>query len=294
MSKTIVIKDVKGKDIKDISLEVYNKILNLNLNIDSLIIQLPINFYFLDEEILNQLGKINIFTTNTMEDSDEIIVIIKEKDNYKIAIDGPSASGKSTIAKALSKILGIDYLDTGSMYRAITYYLLKEKIDLNNQYEVENSIDNITMEFYSNSIVLNNKVLKDELRTEIVTNNVSLVSSYSSVRKKLVTIQRNIAKNNSIILDGRDIGTVVFPNAEYKFYLIASPEERAKRRLEDSSSKLDLDYNEILKDIKRRDYLDMNRKISPLKKADDAILIDSSKLSINEVIEVILNEIRGI
>ncbi|MDL2310926.1 (d)CMP kinase [Peptostreptococcaceae bacterium OttesenSCG-928-C18] len=213
---------------------------------------------------------------------------------YKIALDGPSASGKSTIAKILSGILGIKYLDTGAMYRAITYYLISNNINLESKKGVKNKLNDIEISYFEEDIKVNGQVVTDKLRTDIINKNVSKVSSYSSVREKLVNIQRNIAKKNSIILDGRDIGTVVLPNAEYKFFLVASAEERAKRRLNDANSKSEYSYEEILEDIKKRDYLDSTREISPLKKADDAIEIDSTNMSINEVVEFILKYIRGI
>ncbi|QQK09120.1 (d)CMP kinase [Miniphocaeibacter halophilus] len=253
--------------------------------------------YYLDEDILKKLGDINIFITNNINSSKEdkgIIVKIKEKKVFRIAIDGPSASGKSTISKYLSEILAIDYLDTGAMYRAITFYLLENGYSLTDENEIEKGIKKIILKYDNNNIIINNKILKDELRTEVVTKNVSLISSYSSVRSKLVNIQREIAKKNSIILDGRDIGTVVLPNAEYKFFLVADPEVRARRRLKDKNSRLNMTFDEIVEDIKRRDYLDSTRAISPLKKAEDAIVIDSSKLTINEVVENILKSIRGI
>ncbi|HHX68714.1 MAG TPA: (d)CMP kinase [Gallicola sp.] len=252
--------------------------------------------YYLDENILEKLGNINIFITNNVNnniDDKRIIVKIKEKKIFRIAIDGPSASGKSTISKYLSEILSIDYLDTGAMYRAITFYLLEKGYSLEDEDKIEKGIENIIIEYKNNNIFLNKKLLEDELRTEAVTKSVSLVSSYSSVRNKLVHIQRNIAEKNSIILDGRDIGTVVLPNAEYKFFLIADAEVRAKRRLKDKNSRLNMTFDEIVKDIERRDYLDSTRAISPLKKAEDAVIIDSSKLSINEVVENMLKIIRG-
>lgn len=294
MNNTIIIRDIKNRDSRDLSKEILEKISILDLKVDSLIIQLPVDMYFLEEDILEKLGDINIFTTNTMKESNEIIVRVKTRENFQIAIDGPSASGKSTIAKMVSEILGIDYLDTGAMYRAITYFLLQEKIDLNNEFEIGKTIDKIDFKYNSNNIVLNGKLLKDELRTELVTNNVSLVSSYGYVRERLVAIQRKIAQENSIVLDGRDIGTVVLPKAKYKFFLNATAEERARRRLKDNSSKLNLKYEEILEDIKRRDFLDSNREISPLKKSEDSIYIDSTELSICEVVEIILKSIRGI
>ncbi len=294
MNKTVVIKEFNIDDIDGLSNIIVREVVKKSNNIDSIIIQLPIEITLLNEKILNDIGHINIFITNTMESSGEIVIKIMEKKVYTIAIDGPSASGKSTISKILSGILGIDYLDTGAMYRAITFYLLNNNIDMDNEFEIQKSINKIELEVQGEYIFIDNLKLKDELRTENITKNVSKVSSYECVREKLVELQQNIAKSNSIILDGRDIGTVVLPKADYKFYIVASAEERAKRRLNDTNSKLNMNYEEILKDIIRRDDLDMNRRISPLKKAEDAILIDSSNMNINEVIEIIVKRIRGI
>lgn len=296
MKYEIIIDNYINKSLEEISEEIVKKVRETNINIDSLIIQLPKEMYYLDENILEKLGNINIFITNNVNnniDDKRIIVKIKEKKIFRIAIDGPSASGKSTISKYLSEILSIDYLDTGAMYRAITFYLLEKGYSLEDEDKIEKGIENIIIEYKNNNIFLNKKLLEDELRTESVTKSVSLVSSYSSVRNKLVHIQRNIAEKNSIILDGRDIGTVVLPNAEYKFFLVADAEVRAKRRLKDKNSRLNMTFDEIVKDIERRDYLDSTRAISPLKKAEDAVIIDSSKLSINEVVENMLKIIRG-
>ena len=294
MNNTIIIKEFNIDDIDGLSKKIVREVVEKSNNVDSLIIQLPIEIISLNEKILNEIGSINIFITNTMKSSEEIVVKIMEKETYTIAIDGPSASGKSTISKILSNVLGINYLDTGAMYRAITFYLLENKIDLDNEVDIEKNINKINLEIQDEYILIDNLKLKDELRTEDITKNVSKVSSYKSVRKKLVEIQQNIAKSSSIVLDGRDIGTVVLPNANYKFYIVASPEERARRRLNDTNSKLDMSFEDILKDIIRRDDFDMNRKISPLRKADDAILIDTSNMDIKQVVEFIIKQIRGI
>ncbi len=298
----IYIEDNIEKSEEDITKEILTEVVKISepfqINIDALIISLPPYRTVINEDIFeSELGDIDIFITNSMVEnnkSDEITVIIKEKGIYQIALDGPSASGKSTIAKLLAGILGIKYLDTGSMYRAITHYLLTNKIDLNNEEEISTSLNNITIAYLNNDIELNGEVITNELRTDVINKNVSLVSSYLSVREKLVNIQQEISKIDSIILDGRDIGTVVLPEAKYKFFLIASAEERAKRRLGDENSKSRYTYDEVLEDIKRRDHLDSTRAISPLKKAEDAIEIDSTNMSINEVVETILKYVRGI
>lgn len=211
---------------------------------------------------------------------------------YSIAIDGPAGAGKSTISKKLAENLGFDYLDTGAMYRAITYYLLKNDLDYNDEDLVNSILDNINITIISHDVILNDANVNTEIRTQEVTNAVSKVSSYKNVRAKLVELQRKIAENQNIVVDGRDIGTVVLPNATLKIFLTASVEERARRRLNDSKSTSNYNFEEIKKDIERRDYFDSHREISPLKKADDAVLIDSSDLSIEETVSKIESVIK--
>lgn len=211
---------------------------------------------------------------------------------YSIAIDGPAGAGKSTISKKLAENLGFDYLDTGAMYRAITYYLLKNDLDYNDEDLVNSILDNINITIISHDVILNDENVNTEIRTQEVTNAVSKVSSYKNVRAKLVELQRKIAENQNIVVDGRDIGTVVLPNATLKIFLTASVEERARRRLNDSKSTSNYNFEEIKKDIERRDYFDSHREISPLKKADDAVLIDSSDLSIEETVSKIESVIK--
>ncbi|WP_236785512.1 (d)CMP kinase [Anaerococcus ihuae] len=206
---------------------------------------------------------------------------------FIIALDGPSGSGKSTIANILSKKLNISYLNTGSMYRALTLYFLENGIKNEDQIDL-NFLKNIKIDINEDRVFLNEKDVSEEIRNKIVTENVSWVSSIPLVRKYLVDLQRKISENKSIILDGRDIGTVVFPNAKYKFFLVASSEVRAKRRYE--QNEIDKSLEEIQKDIEKRDYIDSHREISPLKKAKDAIEIDSSNLTIDETIDEILRK----
>ena len=210
--------------------------------------------------------------------------------NFIIALDGPSGSGKSTIANILAKKLKISYLNTGSMYRALTLFFLqngiknKDKIDLK-------LLQNIKIDINEERVILNGKDVSDEIRNKIVTENVSWVSSIPLVRKYLVDMQRKISENKSIILDGRDIGTVVFPNAKYKFFLVASTEIRAKRRYE--QNEIDKSLEEIQKDIEKRDYIDSHREISPLKKASDAIEVNTDDMNIEETVELMLSYING-
>lgn len=207
--------------------------------------------------------------------------------NYIIALDGPSGSGKSTIANLLANKLKISYLNTGSMYRALTLYFLENNIKKSDTIDIK-ILKKINIDINEDKVFLNGKDVSQEIRYKEVTENVSWVSSIPVVREYLVELQRNISKNKSIILDGRDIGTVVFPDAKYKFYLDASSFVRAKRRFE--QNEIDKSFEEIKKDIEKRDYLDSHREISPLKKAEDAIEIDSSDLTIDQTIEKILEK----
>lgn len=207
--------------------------------------------------------------------------------NYIIALDGPSGSGKSTIANLLADKLKISYLNTGSMYRALTLYFLENNIKNSENIDIK-ILKKINIDINEDKVFLNGKDVSQEIRDKEVTENVSWVSSIPVVREYLVEMQRKISKNKSIILDGRDIGTVVFPDAKYKFYLDASSFVRAKRRFE--QNEIDKSFEEIKKDIEKRDYLDSHREISPLKKAEDAIEIDSSDLTIDQTIEKILEK----
>ncbi|MFM1581425.1 (d)CMP kinase [Helcococcus bovis] len=208
---------------------------------------------------------------------------------YKsIAIDGPAGAGKSSISKLLAKKINFHYLDTGAMYRACTYFYLSNNIDINDEEMINKNIDKIKLTIENGIFFLNGKDITKEIRSDDVTKNVSLISSYKKIRENLVEMQRNIAKQNNIILDGRDIGSHVLKNASIKFYLTADAEVRARRRLNDDAVSSDLTFEQILEDIKRRDYFDSHREITPLVKAEDAILIDSSNLSIEEVIDLMI------
>lgn len=207
---------------------------------------------------------------------------------FIVTVDGPAGSGKSTIAKIIAKKYGFTYLDTGAMYRMIALYALKNSIDLQDSKAIETMLKNTKLDIVGNQFFLNGKDVSDEIRTPRVSAIVSPVSAIKEVRVKLVDLQREISKGKSVILDGRDIGTVVFPNGDVKIYLVASPEERAKRRLKEYEEKgVEADYESVLTSIKERDFIDSTRKESPLKKAEDAHEIDSSTMSIDEVVEVI-------
>ena len=210
--------------------------------------------------------------------------------NYIIAIDGPSGSGKSTISNRLAEKLKIEYLNTGSMYRATTLYFLNNSINEDSSDNIiKEGLENIDIDFKNNEIYLNGENVEGQIRNDLINKNVSWVSANGLVRQKLVDMQREIAGEKSFVIDGRDIGTVVFPNAKYKFYLTASPRCRAIRRFEQNES--DLDIDQIEKAIIDRDNYDSNREISPLRKAADAIEIDSSKLDIDQTLKVILEKI---
>lgn len=207
---------------------------------------------------------------------------------YKsIAIDGPSGAGKSTISKKLAKRINFNYLDTGAMYRTYTYYFLKNNLDINNEKVINENIKNINIQINDDKFYLDGEDVSKIIREKDVTKNVSLVSSYRKVRESLVEMQRSIAKKSNIILDGRDIGSFVLKDANMKFYLTAEAKERAHRRLIQSNNPI-LSFEWVLKDIIRRDEFDSNREITPLVKACDAILIDSTNLSIDEVVDLMV------
>lgn len=207
---------------------------------------------------------------------------------YIIAIDGPSGSGKSTISQKLAEILKIEYLNTGSMYRAVSKYFLDNNIKENStENEISIALNNIKIDFINNEIYLNGENIESLIRTDLVTKNTSWVSANKIIRENLVAKQRQIASTKSFVVDGRDIGTVVFPNAKYKFYLTASTKERAKRRFLQKESNLSIE--EIEEALIKRDLYDSSRAISPLKKADDAVEIDNSKQSIEQTLQTIIS-----
>ncbi len=214
----------------------------------------------------------------------------------KIAIDGPAGAGKSTIAKLIARKLNLLYIDTGAMYRAITYAVLNFNISPDDREKVIELLKELKIEYKKSEdgidIYINNVKVNDKLRNKIIDKNVSIISAIPEVRELLVAHQREISKNYDVILDGRDIGTVVFPDADYKFYLDASVDVRAERRLKDAKNKENLSIEEIKADIIKRDRIDSTRKVSPLKRASDAIYIDTSNMSIEEVVNKVISYIK--
>ena len=214
-----------------------------------------------------------------------------------IAIDGPAGAGKSTIAKKVAKELSFIYVDTGAMYRAMAYYLLSQGIKGDEQEAIAEKCQgaDISIEYKDGEqiVILNGENVNGVIRTEEVGNMASVSSANPKVREHLLKLQRTLAASNDVVMDGRDIGTTILPDAEVKIYLTASPETRAKRRaLEYEQKGIACDINQICQDIVARNLRDMNREISPLKQAEDAVLVDSSEMGIDEVVNAILHVYR--
>lgn len=211
-------------------------------------------------------------------------------DIYRIAIDGPSGAGKSTIAKAIASKLNIAYIDTGAMYRAIGYKMNKEGVPFEECPELKSMLDSTDIDFVSGDIILDGEIVNSLIRTPEVSMLASRCSALPMVREKLVEIQRGMGSRKSVIMDGRDIGTNVLKNAEYKIFLTASAEERANRRyLELQEKGTPQEYEAVLEDIKQRDHNDMTRALNPLAKADDAIELNTDGLGIEEVVQAVLD-----
>ena len=217
--------------------------------------------------------------------------------SFNIAIDGPAGAGKSTIAKQLAKELGFVYVDTGAMYRAMAYYFILNNIKAEDEAAISAACPevnvSITYEDGVQNVWLNGENISAVIRQEEVGKMASATSVYPVVRAKLLQLQQNLAKTTNVIMDGRDIGTVVLPNADVKIYMTASSAVRAKRRFDELTAKgIACDFDEIEKDIIERDYRDMNRETAPLKKADDAVELDTSNLDINGVVNAMKEIIK--
>ena len=219
-----------------------------------------------------------------------------------IAIDGTSSTGKSTIARRIDNKLDFTYIDSGSMYRAVTYFCLKNKIISKNSFDLNklySNIDNIKIDFKINpenslnEICLNQEFIDLKIRTMEIADHVSKIAKQKNIRDHILKIQHSLGKKTSIVMDGRDIGTVVFPNAKFKFFLSASPKLRAKRRFDEMKRNgVDVKYDEVLKNLIIRDNDDINRAHSPLKIADDAVKINTENLSLDELENIILKIIK--
>ena len=213
--------------------------------------------------------------------------------SYVIAIDGPGGAGKSTIARLVAAKLGITYVDTGAMYRAAAVFLNRRGIDKDDDKSIEKAVSDMNITFSNERVLLNGEDVSKKIRENDVSKMASEYSANPAVRDKLTALQRQMGKTVSLVMDGRDIGSNVFKDAKYKFYLTASPEVRAERRYKELKERgEDIEFSKILEDIKTRDERDMNRKLNPLKIADGAVLVDSTDINIDGVVEEILSNIE--
>jgi cytidylate kinase len=215
-------------------------------------------------------------------------------ENLVIALDGPAGAGKSTIARKLAEVLGIGYLDTGALYRAIALYLAQKGISANDDSRLPGVLKEISISLAGGNVCLNGIDVSDKIRSPRIDSIVSSYAELGTVRNRLLDLQRDQAKQTSLVADGRDMGTVVFPEAQIKIFLSASPETRARRRwLEQTARGEEITLEEVLRQVLKRDYIDSHRDIAPLIKAPEATEVDSSNMIIEEVVETILNIIKG-
>ncbi len=219
----------------------------------------------------------------------------KNEEYYSIAIDGPAGAGKSTIAKQVAKELGYEYIDTGAMYRALTLKVLNLNIDPKDKDQVLEVLNNSEIDFKDNNIYLDSINVNKEIRENKISQNVSFIAAIPEVRSQMLNLQQNLAKSKNIVMDGRDICTVVLPNSKFKFFITASANIRAKRRYEELSDedKSKTSVKEMEKEIIRRDEIDSNRQVAPLVRKADTILIDNTDNTIEESVGLIISQVKG-
>ncbi len=214
--------------------------------------------------------------------------------DVRVAIDGPVASGKSTVTKAVAKKLALNYIDTGSMYRAVAWKAIKNGISLDDNNGLCKMIDQTMIMFKDGSILVDGHDISDEVRVDLISAGASKVAQFKGVRSRMVALQKELAQGTSVIMDGRDIGTVVMKDADIKIFMWASVDIRARRRYEDNIARgLSADLEMIKEEIRERDFNDINREESPLKQADDAVLLDSSEMNFDQTVEKVIEIIKG-
>lgn len=215
--------------------------------------------------------------------------------SFSIAIDGPAAAGKSTVAKQVAKILNCIYIDTGAMYRAITWYALSKGVDPKDEEKVTALLPEIDLSLrLDGKVVVNDQDITKEIRTTEVADNVSYIASYKKIRLHLVELQRKMSKNVSVVMDGRDIGSYVLPHADVKIFQVASVETRAVRRYKENLEKgINCSIEEIEENLRKRDYIDSHREFAPLKKAEDSFVLDTSNMTIDEAVNAIIKIVKN-
>lgn len=218
-----------------------------------------------------------------------------KKNIFSIAIDGPAGAGKSTIAKKVSELLGIEYIDTGAMYRALTLKVLRNNINPRNTESIIELLTETNIDFNDNHIYLDGFIVDKEIRENRISSNASYIAVIKEVREKMVELQQKMANTKSVIMDGRDITTVVLPNADFKFFVTATVEERGKRRYKELIEKgeKNITLDQIIEDIKRRDNIDSNREIAPLTNTKDSYLLDTTDKSLDECVNIIISMVKG-